>query len=249
MGMAAACDANKIRGGVVQVNQHTGKRLHTYFAVPAGKVGAERVEQQAGDGTSGLGDHRQPRPSAGQVYDAFSIVRLSATTLVKQEKWTVPTRDHGRPGLRRLAEFFSATIGGMATTWSAPATRTASTTSGGAPTWPRVRSGSARSGRPVAPATARASRRPRTTRPGSTLFVAANQTTIGTTAFQGSVRALNPATGAVMWEQGLGCLPDGSPTLNATTHVLAVPLYGCVGTGQARRRAVQLARPARRCAR
>jgi outer membrane protein assembly factor BamB len=64
------------------------------------------------------------------------------------------------------------------------------------------------------------------------LYVAGNQTTIDAVAVQGSIRALNPATGAVLWEQPLTCLPNGSPTVNATTHVLAVPMYGCLGADQ-----------------
>ena len=55
--------------------------------------------------------------------------------------------------------------------------------------------------------------------------MAANQTTIAGQAVDGSLRSLNPATGAVKWQVPLGCLPDGSPTLNSATQVVAVPLY------------------------
>jgi outer membrane protein assembly factor BamB len=62
------------------------------------------------------------------------------------------------------------------------------------------------------------------------LFVGANQTTIGGQTVPGSIRALNPSTGAVLWGQPLGCRVTGSPTLAGATHVLAVPLYACSGT-------------------
>jgi hypothetical protein len=38
------------------------------------------------------------------------------------------------------------------------------------------------------------------------------------------VRALDPATGAVRWERALPCGTTGTPTVDATSHVLAVPL-------------------------
>ena len=64
------------------------------------------------------------------------------------------------------------------------------------------------------------------------LWVAANQTTVAGKAVQGAVREINPATGAVIWAQPLGCVPYGSPTLNGTTHVLAVPLFGCTASAK-----------------
>ncbi len=64
MGLAAACDANKVRGGVVQVDQHTGKKNHTWYAVPAGNHRAERVEQHGRRRHLRLGHHREPGPVA-----------------------------------------------------------------------------------------------------------------------------------------------------------------------------------------
>ncbi len=232
MGLAAACDANKIRGGVVQVDQHTGVKNHTYYAVPAGKVGPSVWSSMAGDGTSVWVTTGNPDPSAGQVYDAFSIVRLSASTLAKQEKWTVPTPITEDLDFGSSPTFFTATIGGTATNMIGACNkngiyyvwRRANLAAG--PVWQRQvgQTGGTGNGACITSAAYDG--------PGATLFVAANQTTIGGNAAQGSVRALNPATGAVLWERPLGCLPNGSPTLNATTHVLAVPLYGCVGTAK-----------------
>jgi polyvinyl alcohol dehydrogenase (cytochrome) len=230
MGLAASCDANKIRGGVVQVDQHTGKKTHTYFAVPAGKIGPSVWSSMAGDGTSVWVTTGNPDPSATQVFDAFSIVRLSATTLAKQEKWTVPTPIADDLDFGSSPTLFTATIGGTSTaligacnkngifyTW-----KRLSLASG--PVWQQQVGASGGTGNGACITSAAYDG------PDSTLFIAGNQTTIGVNAVQGSVRALNPATGAILWEQPLTCLPDGSPTLNATTHVLAVPLYGCLGT-------------------
>jgi polyvinyl alcohol dehydrogenase (cytochrome) len=230
MGLAANCDDNKVRGGVVQLNQHTGARTHTYYAVPAGVVGPSVWSSMAGDGTSVWVTTGNPDPSSTQVYDAFSIVRLSAATLVKQEKWTTSTPIADDLDFGSSPTFFNATIGGTATNLIGAcnkngiyyAWRRNSLASG--PVWQRQvgQVGGTGTGACITAAAFDG--------PSRMLFVAANQTTIGGVAVQGSVRALDPATGAVRWERPLACLPNGSPTLNATTHVLAVPMYGCLGS-------------------
>ena len=47
---------------------------------------------------------------------------------------------------------------------------------------------------------------------------------------QSVVRQIDPATGTVAWTTDLACQIFGSPTLNGTTHVLAVPLFHCNGS-------------------
>src|SRR5205807_1336546 len=39
VGLSSSCDKPLIRGGVVELDQHTGQVLHTWFTVPAGSVG------------------------------------------------------------------------------------------------------------------------------------------------------------------------------------------------------------------
>jgi outer membrane protein assembly factor BamB len=232
MGLAANCDNLKVRGGVVQVDQHTGKKTHTYFAVPKGTIGPSVWSSMAGDGTSVWVTTGNPDLSATQVFDAFSIVRLSATTLVKQEKWTTSTPIADDLDFGSSPTFFTATIGGASTdligacnkngifyTW-----RRQSLAAG--PVWQRQVGDTGGTGTGACITSAAYDG------PDSVLFVAGNQTTIGGVPVQGSLQALNPATGAVLWQQPLTCLPDGSPTVNATTHVVAVPLYGCLGTDQ-----------------
>src|SRR6266571_2133647 len=81
-GIFYALDASS--GGVVQIDQHTGLRTHTYYAVPAGTFGASVWSSLAGNGTSAWVTTGDPNSTATQVYDAYSIVRLSASTLAKQ---------------------------------------------------------------------------------------------------------------------------------------------------------------------
>ena len=40
IGLSSQCDDPLIRGGVVELDQHTGKVLQTWYSVPAGSIGA-----------------------------------------------------------------------------------------------------------------------------------------------------------------------------------------------------------------
>jgi outer membrane protein assembly factor BamB len=227
MGLTAACD-DLIRGGVVELDQHTGKRLHTYYTVPAGKVGADVWSSQAGDGTNIWVTTGNAVPSAGQPYDAFAIVRLSADTFVKQEKWAPPTTTVSDDlDMGGSPSFITATIGGVSTPLIGTCNKNGvfyvwrRNNLAAGPVWQRQvgQVGGTNHGACItSPAFDAAS---------NAVWVAANQTTINGVAAQGSIRQLNAATGAIMWERPLTCLPDGSPTLNASTHVVAVPLYQC----------------------
>ena len=55
VGLGSNCDAKKIRGGEVQLDQHSGKVLHTWYAVPAGTVGPTVWSSAAVSGSFRLG--------------------------------------------------------------------------------------------------------------------------------------------------------------------------------------------------
>jgi outer membrane protein assembly factor BamB len=90
MGLAASCEASLIRGGVVSIDQHTGALQHTWFATPAGTVGASVWSSVASDGTSVWVTTGNPDPNGAAVFDAYSIVRLDAATMTRQDRWTAP---------------------------------------------------------------------------------------------------------------------------------------------------------------
>jgi polyvinyl alcohol dehydrogenase (cytochrome) len=186
----------------------------------------------AGDGTSVWVTTGNPDPAANGVYDAFSIVRLSAATLAKQEKWTAPTPITDDLDFGGSPTFFKGTIGGRTTDLIGACNKNGiyyawrRNNLAAGPVW-QVQVGNRGGTGNGACITAAAFDSPSTM-----LYVAGNQTTINGVAVQGSIRALNPSTGAVLWEQALACLPNGSPTVNATTHVVAVPMYGCVAPDQ-----------------
>ena len=230
IGLAANCEAHLVRGGVVELAQHTGKVLHTYYAVPAGKVGASVWSSVASDGTSVWVSTGNPDPTGTSVYQAFSLVRLSAATLAVQDIWTVPTPVNIDLDFGSSPTLFPAVIGGVATNLVGACNK-----NGVFYAWNRqqLAAGPAwqlQVGTPDGPSGACLTSAAYSA-PTEQLIVAANQTTVAGTVVPGSLRSLDPATGAALWVKPLGCMPNGSPTIDSSTQVLAVPLYGPCSAG------------------
>jgi outer membrane protein assembly factor BamB len=227
MGLAANCEADLVRGGVVSVDQHTGALLHTWYAVPTGQVGASVWSSAAAAGPDVWVTTGNPDPTGSTVDDAYSIVRLTASTLAKTDEWTVPASIVQDLDFGSSPTLFPATVGGVATDLVGAcnkngvfyAWRRANLAAG--PVWSRqVGVSSVTATAPCLTSGAYEGSGPR-------LYVAANATTVGATSVPGAVRALNPSTGAVLWERALGCAAVGSPSIDTATHVLAVPLFSC----------------------
>lgn len=230
IGLAANCEAHLIRGGVVELNQHTGALQHTYYAVPAGKVGASVWSSVASDGTSVWATTGNPDPTGTSVYQGFSIVKLSAATLAVQDIWTVPQSVTADLDFGSSPTLFPAVIGGVSTNLVGACNK-----NGVFYAWNRQQLSTGpvwqfQAGNPDSDAGACLTSAAYSA-PTQQLFVAANQTIVAATAVQGSLRSVNPATGAALWVKALSCMPNGSPTINATTGVLAVPLYGPCSAG------------------
>ncbi len=227
MGLAANCESRLIRGGVVSLDQHTGAVLHTYHALPAGKVGASVWSSEAANGTTAWATTGNPDPNGTTVDDAYSIVELTASTLAKQDKWTVPAGQSADLDFGSSPTLFSATLGGVNTKLVAACNKNGILYTwrqgnvAGGPVWKRRVGATAGAGESMCITS------PAWDFQAQRLFVAANTTTISGQPAAGSIRALAPASGAVIWEKSLPCSPVGSPTLNATTHLVAVPLYNC----------------------
>jgi hypothetical protein len=60
--------------------------------------------------------------------------------------------------------------------------------------------------------------------PNGRLFIAGNETKIGGVDYRGSIRRVNPSTGAFIWQRGLPCEVVGSPSLDGA-GVLAVATW------------------------
>jgi outer membrane protein assembly factor BamB len=238
VGISSQCATPPVRGGVKAFQQATGAPIATYFSVPDGVVGAS-VWSSVAVSTSGdvlvtTGAPGQPQPG-----DSWSVVRLDGQTLAKLDIWTVPQSElvpdsdfGGSPTI------FQANLGGTITPMVGAcnkngkyyALRIDNLAAG--PVWtfqagnpwndPLGEAGGGVSGGGQCIAAA--------IWDGSRLFVASNATMIGDVSFGGSIRELDPATGAVIWNTGLPDAVYGSPSLNGA-GVIALATYD-EGPGQ-----------------
>ncbi len=227
MGLAADCESRLIRGGVVSLDQHTGAIQHTYYAVPAGKVGASVWSSEASDGTSVWATTGNPDPHGTTIDDAYSIVRLSASTMARQDKWTAPLGQAADLDFGSSPTIFKGTVGGVSTGLVGACNKNgvfyawnkANLAAG--PVWSAQVAGSESSGKGFCITSAAWDFA------AQHLFVATQTSTLNGLPVHGALRELNPSTGAFLWQTALPCGVDGSPTLNGSTNVLAVPQFSC----------------------
>lgn len=229
MGLAASCESKLIRGGVVSLDQHSGAVLHTWYAVPAGKVGASMWTSVASDGRSVWASTGNPDPNGTTIDDSYSIVRLAASSLTKLDTWTVPNTQAADYDFGSSPTLFAGTPGGVPTPMVTACNKNGvlygwqSHNLAAGPVW------SHQVGLPGAWATGSCLPGPAWDYRAHRLFAASNTTTVNGVTAPGAIRALDPTTGQTIWERSLPCLPVGSPTVNGT--VVAVPMYALCTTG------------------
>jgi outer membrane protein assembly factor BamB len=220
IGLTSQCDNPLTRGGVREFDQTTGNLLATYWAVPAGVVGGGVWSSVAVTSDSVFATTGTPPPQ-GQPpgTDAVSIVRLDPVTLQRLDKWSVTLNPPGADqDFGASPVVFAAPVNGTPTQLVGAMNKNgifyawdAHNLAAG-PIWQyQVDS-------PVTPSI------PAAVWDGSRLFVSGNRTTIGGVSYTGSIRELNPSTGAVIWERGLQGAVLGTPALNGA-GVLAVATY------------------------
>ena len=219
VGVSSNCDSPLVAGGLKEYDQASGSLLATYLTYPGHSVapsiwssaavstGARTVFVTTGNGPGG---------------DSVSVVRLNANGLARQDAWQVPAGQHGSDSdFGGSPTLFSAALGGKPTAMVGACNK-----DGIYYAW---RQGNLQAG----PAWQRTVGAPYTSGPqcdaaavwdGKHLYVAGNKTTINGVTYPGSIRMINPATGAYLWQRGLTGPPIGSPTLDGA-GVLAVTAY------------------------
>ena len=235
LGLSSNCDKPLIRGGAVEIDQHTGAVLHTWHSVPAGSVGGSvwsSLAATSGDSDIWLstGNECDPAvdacPAGNKIGNSLSIVHLSASLKLLQA-WRAP----GTAGSGHDWDFGSSpTLFGS--TGTPPDVGACNKNGkyyalhanplGSTPLWTATLgapSGSA--GSCLASAV--------WSGPAETLFTAGPATTIAGHAYGGSVRKLNPSSGGFVWQTGLPCAVLGTPALDAA-GVLAVGTYRCTSS-------------------
>lgn len=219
VGVSSNCDKPLVASGLKEYDRATGSQLAFYQTYPGHSVtpsiwssaavstAAHAVFVTTGNGPGG---------------DSESVVRLAADGLARQDAWAVPASQRvpdadfgGSPTL------FSAMLGGVRVPMVGACSKNGTyyawrqDSLHAGPVWQRVVGAPYTSG-PQCDAAAVWS--------GTHLFVAANKTTINGTTYAGSIRMINPATGAYVWQRGISGAPIGTPTLDGA-GVLAVTEY------------------------
>jgi outer membrane protein assembly factor BamB len=232
VGLASGCDEPLIRGGVVELDQHTGQVLHTWHTVPAGSVGGAVWSSVAASSSGGdlwvsTGNECDPTintcPSGNKIGHSLSIVHLSASLRLLQA-WRAP----GAAGHGHDWDFGSSPtlFGGTGVPPDVGACNKngryyalAASPLGSTPLWAdTIGEPAGTIGSCLASAVWDG--------PGGRLYVGGNGTTIGGTSYGGSVRQVNPATGGFIWQAGLPCAVMGTPALDGA-GVLAAGTYRC----------------------
>jgi len=216
-GISSQCDKPLVRAGVKGFSQASGALLGTYFSVPAGSRGASVWSSVA---TNAAGDVFATTGNGPTGTDGESVVRLSGTTLARQDGWRVPASEATADAdFGASPTLFSATLNG------APVPMVGACNKNGryyalrqqnlaaGPVWQTQAA--------VATPAGQSSCLTSAIWDGQRLFLAATSTTIGGTQFPGSIRRLDPATGAVIWATGLGGGVLGSPTLDGSGVIAA----------------------------
>ena len=221
IGLASFADCPTVQGQLIQMNARTGAIQHIFNVVPAGCQGGAVWSSPAVDESTGDMYFATGNPdtcSAPEPYGT-AIIELHASNLAFVGAWQVPPAqwvDDSDFGSAPI--LFTATIGGTPHALVGVSHKNgryyafARGALGKGPVWTRK---IARGG--GCPECGKGSIAP-SAWDGSTLYVAGGRTAINGVKCKGSVRALDPATGAFLWEH---CFVNG-PVLAPVTAVPGV---------------------------
>jgi polyvinyl alcohol dehydrogenase (cytochrome) len=218
VGISSGCDTPFVRGAIKAYDQQTGQLLATVWTMPQGFVGAgiwtsvaadaNGVYVTTGSTTPDVNDANPSTPT--NAFDQYSMVKYDPITLAKLGKWSAPPAPTGDPDFGSSPILFDATINNASVQMVGACNKDgnfyALRTDTMQLVWQR-RVASAQTAGEVACLSGGVW-------DGAHLFLAGNDTTINGRAFAGSVRRVNPATGAVVWAVGLAANPLGSGTVN-----------------------------------
>jgi outer membrane protein assembly factor BamB len=216
VGISSQCDVPLVRGGLDAFNQSTGALENTFWTAPVNTRGASIWSSPATDGSSVFA--ATGNGPAGS--DGYSVLRLSRNLSTLRGKWEVPASQ----------QVFDSDFGASPGIWTSAGTEmmgvcnkngvfyafNADRLSKG-PVWQD------QIGNPVTVGPGQCDAAP--VYDGSSLYLGSNGTTIGGTAYGGSIRKVDPATGTYTWQTGLTAPIIGSPTLDGA-GVIAAASFG-----------------------
>jgi polyvinyl alcohol dehydrogenase (cytochrome) len=204
VGLASLNDCPLVRAGVFQLDAVSGAIQNTFYTVPRGCVGGSVWSSPTIDPTLGIvyvstGNGRSCR-APGSLNDA--VIALSASNLSLMGSWVVPSSQQVTDGdFGTTPTLFSATINGTAYQMVGLENKNGiyyafdRTNLSAGPLW-QVQ---------VASPSSLADNISSSSWDGTNLYVAGSSTTINGTSCRGSLQAMDPATGAFLWQD---CLPN-----------------------------------------
>jgi outer membrane protein assembly factor BamB len=231
MGISSQCDTPLVRGGLISFNQETGAPVATWYTVPPGDVGGSIWGSPAVDSAGNVWVTTGNGPSANPLLgNSESIVKLNGETLHNEGSYQI-TNPHGVDSdFGTSPTLFSAVLPGQTT----PTPLVGACNKNGSyyvlnrahpaagPVWEEQVGDPSGGGIPtecIASADWN----------GNDLFITTPQTLINGTKYWGTEEEVNPATGAVIWQTGLGGGTDGSATMDGA-GVLAVSTWDTKST-------------------
>ncbi len=236
VGISSQCDVPLVPAGLLQFNQATGVELNEFHTEAPGVAGGS-IWSSAAVGPSGTVYVATGNGSKASQFAGYgdSVVALNGLTLAVTGSWQIPPAQAGGndSDFGGSPTLFQAVLPG--TTGETPmigacnkngvyyALRRNDLAAG--PVW------SVQVGQPPGP-TSNAECVAAAAWNGTSLFVAGPATTIDGTSYNGSIQALNPATGAVEWATGLPGAVDGSPSVDGA-GVLSVDTFDFTGAPNA----------------
>ncbi len=215
IGVASNCDDPLVPSSLISYSQDNGKRRSVFRTLPAGMTGAGIWSSAAVDSD---GDVYVTTGNSGkgpvEPGHSDSIIKLSGYALKPIKSFQVPPAQAVADGdfgasptvfgpyigaCNKNGIFYALNRATMKVAWSR-----------------QIGAAAPRHG--VSNCSAAASY------DGTTLYVAGPRHLINGTAYPGSIQALNPATGALLWQTGLPNGVIGSPTIDGA-GVIAVGTY------------------------
>ncbi len=212
IGLSSVNDCPLVRGALIKLDSATGVIQNTFYTVPPGCIGASIWSSPAINDATGklfITTGNNGQCSATEPY-AQALIELNAADLSYVDAWQVPASQH------RVDSDFGATPT-LFTTSIQGTTRQMVGVVNKNGTYYALDQNALHTGpvwmQPISSSTISISS---SAWDGSMLYVAGRNTTIGGKACTGSIRALDPTTGAFIWQD---CLNGG----NVLAPVSAVP--------------------------
>ncbi|HEV8063696.1 MAG TPA: PQQ-binding-like beta-propeller repeat protein, partial [Acidimicrobiales bacterium] len=227
IGVSSRCSSPDVAGGAIGFAQHTGAQIGRWYAQPSGVVGGSVWSSLAvlPDGdvvvATGNGDNSKP-----QVPYSESVVELNGSNMDFLDGWQLPASEQIYDSdFGSSPTVFTGYPGGVATTMVGSCNKDgyyfafrADDLHAG-PVWQTMigaPAGSAPAGGGECDSAAIWN--------GHELIEGGDGISLGGTAYQGSVQALNPTTGVPIWRTGLPGNVIGSPSEDGG-GVIAAPVY------------------------